>query len=162
MPKLGEPNFDWTAPCCETEYRRWTRQASFNFSGNQNKNKESQVSFLQTWLCKEGIKEPGYYDWAETDRANSDKIFIKIKEIIQPAYNTEIYRNQFYKLKQNMTQTLLDFYFEILHIYELCKFEDEGRCTEHKNCADSKKAIKDAQLKGIICIASEMTNYGKN
>ena len=34
MPKLGEPNFDWTAPCHEAEYRRWTRQASFNFSVN--------------------------------------------------------------------------------------------------------------------------------
>ena len=61
MPELGEPNFDSTAPYHEAEYSRWTRQASFNFSGNQNKNKESQASFLWTWLSEEGIKELGYY-----------------------------------------------------------------------------------------------------
>ena len=66
------------------------------------------------------------------------------KKIIHPVDNTEIYRNQFYKLKQNATQTFSDFYFEILHIYELCKFEDEGRCTDHKNCSYCKKGIKDA------------------
>ena len=105
MPKLGEPNFKWTAPCHEAEYRRWTGQASFNFSGNQNKKKESQASFLWTWLGEEGIKELGHYDWSETDRANPDKIFTKLKQIIHPVDNTEIYRNQFYKLKQNATQT---------------------------------------------------------
>ena len=111
MPKLGEPNFDCTAPCHEAEYRRWTRQASFNFSGDQNKNKESQASFLWTWLGEEGIKELGYYVWSETDRANPDKIFTKLKEIIHPVEYTEIYRNQFYKLKQNATQIFSDFYF---------------------------------------------------
>ena len=105
MPKLGEPNFDLTLPCCEAEYRRWTTQVSFNFSGNQKKNKESQASFLCTWLGEKGMKELGYYDWSETDRANPDKIFTKLKEIIHPADSTEIYRNQFYKLKQNATQT---------------------------------------------------------
>ena len=125
----------------------------FNLSGNQNKNKESQASFLWTWLGEEGIKELGYYDWSETDRANSDKIFTKLKETIHPVDNTEIYRNQFYKLKQNAPQTFSDFYFEILCIYELCKFEDEARCTEQKNCVDCKKTIKDAQLKDIIYIA---------
>ena len=50
-------------------------------------------------------------------------------------------------------KTFSDFCFEIIHIYELCKFEDEGRCTEHKNCADCKKAMKDAQFKDIIYIA---------
>ena len=76
MPKLGEPNFYWTEPCCEAEYRRWKRLASFNFSGNQNKNKGSQTSFLWTWLSEEGIKELGYYDSSETDRTNPHKIFI--------------------------------------------------------------------------------------
>ena len=63
MPKLGEPNFDCTAPCHEAENRSWIRQASFNFSGNQNKNKENQASFLWTWLGEEGIKELGLYNW---------------------------------------------------------------------------------------------------
>ena len=97
MPKLGEPNFDWTAPCREAEYRRWTKQASLNFSGKQTKNEESQASFLWTWLGEEGIKELGFYDWSETDRANSDKIFTKLKELIHPIDNTELKRNQFYK-----------------------------------------------------------------
>ena len=101
MPELGEPNFDWTGPCCEAGYRRWTRQASFNFSGNQNKNKENHASFLWTWLGEECIKELGYYDWSETDRANPDKIFTKLKVITHPVDNIEMYRNQFYKLKQN-------------------------------------------------------------
>ena len=135
MSNLGEANFDRSKPCHKAEYRRWTRQASFNFSGGQNKNKESQASFLWTWLGEEGIKELGYYDLSETDRANPDIIFTKVKEIIHPVDNTEFYRNQFYKLKQNATQTFSNFYFEILGIYELCKFEDEGRYTEHKNCA---------------------------
>ena len=39
MPKLGEPNFDCITPSCDAEYRRWTRQTTFNFSGNQNKKK---------------------------------------------------------------------------------------------------------------------------
>ena len=121
MPKLGDPNFDWTVSCHEAEYRRWTRQASFNFSGNHNKNK-SQVSFLWTWLSEEGIKELGYYDWSETDRANPNKIFTKPKDIIHPVDNTKIYRNKFYKLKQNASLTFSDFYFKILCIYELCKF----------------------------------------
>ena len=62
MPKLGQPNFDCTAPCHKAEYRRWTRQASMNSSANQNKNKESQASFLWTWLGEEGIEELGYYN----------------------------------------------------------------------------------------------------
>ena len=49
------------------------------------------------------MKELGYYDWSETDKANPDKIFTKLKEIIHPVDNMEIYRNQFYKLKQNAT-----------------------------------------------------------
>ena len=56
---------------------------------------------------------------------------------MHPVDDTEIYRNQFYKLKQNATQTFSDFYFEII-----CIYEDEGRCTKHKKCTNCKKKSK--------------------
>ena len=38
-------------------------------------------------------------------------------------------------------------------IYDLCKFEAEGRCSDHKDCAACKKSARDIRITDILTLA---------
>ena len=41
----------------------------------------------------------------------------------------------------------------LCHIYYLCTFEEEGRCSDHKACATCKKSARDIRITDILTLA---------
>ena len=153
MPILGEVKFNWDAPCREAEYNRWKENATRNFHANNNTKELSQSAFLWDWLGETGIRELSAHTWDESDKQKPNVIFQKLKAHCQPADNQTIYRNQFHMIRQSCSQTFSDLFHEICRIYDLCKFEEEGRCDDHKGCNDCQKAAKEIRIKDILMIA---------
>ena len=46
MPILGQPKFNWEAPCRGSEFLRWEETALTNFEGNGNNDTKRQAAFM--------------------------------------------------------------------------------------------------------------------
>ena len=50
MPILGQPKFNWEAPCRKAEFLIWEETAYINFEGNGNNDTKMQAAFMLDWL----------------------------------------------------------------------------------------------------------------
>ena len=50
-------------------------------------------------------------------------------------------------------KTFSDLYQEVCHIHHLYKFEEEGTCSDHKDCAACKKSGRDIRITDILTLA---------
>ena len=53
-------------------------------------------------------------------------------------------------IRQVLKRLFSDLYQEGCHIYDLCNFEEEGRCSDHKDCAACKKSATDIRKTDIL------------
>ena len=81
------------------------------------------------------------------------EIYKRLKDPIKPTEKNTIYRNQFYNLRQHASQTFSELLSELNLLYELWKFDDEGRCDSHKGCGNCKTTAKELCMKDALTLA---------
>ena len=64
-----------------------------------------------------------------------------------------LYKQQFFLIRQGSQETFSDLYQEVCCMYDLCKFEKEGRCIVHKDCSACRKSARDIRINDILTIA---------
>ena len=74
MSILGQPKFNWEAPCREAEFLRWEETAHINFEGNGNNDTKRQAAFMLDWLGQEGSRILELHNWSLEDKQNKKKI----------------------------------------------------------------------------------------
>ena len=112
--------------------------------------KKRQVVFLLDLLGQEGSRILELLNRSLEDKQNKQKITDAIKAKCQPQENTHLYKQQFFLIRQGSQETFSDLYQEVCHIYDLCKFEKEDRCSDHKDCAACKKSARDIRITDIL------------
>ena len=63
---------------------------------------------------------------------------------------------------QSPSETFSDLYQDVCCIYDVSKFEEEGRYGTHKDCQDYRQAGRDICIKDFLTLIIWMTNSGQN
>ena len=106
------------------------------------------------WLGQEGSRFLELHNWSLDDKQNKKKIIDTLKVKCQSQENAHLYKQQFF-LKY---ATFLKRHFQIctkkyVCIYDFCKFEEEGRCSDDKDCTACKKSARDIRIIDILILA---------
>ena len=109
------------------------------------------------WLGQEGSRIQELHNWSLEDKQNK-KIIHALKAKCQPQENIHVYKQQFFLIRQGSQVTFIDLYQEVCHIYDLCKFEEEGRCSDHKDSAGYKKSARDFRIADILILVIRDNN----
>ena len=63
-----------------------------------------------------------------------------------------MYKENFLLIRQGSQEAFSD-HQEVCHIYDCCKFKEEGRCCDHKDYAACKKSARDMRVTYILTLA---------
>ena len=138
MPKIGEPDFNWDAPCLAREYDRWMVCIEMNFFAHKEKDDKIMASYIYGWIGQKGRDDLAGLIWKEGEVWTSGKTLMKkMKELCRPSDNYMKYRRKHSLLTQG-TKAFKAFYSELKDLYKLCEMEEEQRCKEHGGCPECK------------------------
>ena len=150
MPKIGEPEFNWDAPCLAREYDRWMVYIEMNFFAHKEKDDKIMASYIYGWIGQKGRDDLGGLIWKEGEVWASGKTLMKkMTELCRPSDNYMKYRRKLSLLTQG-TKAFKAFYSELKDPYKLCEMEEEQWCEKHGGCPECKK--RDYQCKMITLI----------
>ena len=108
---------------------------------------------MLNWLGQEGSRILKLHDWSPEDKQNKEKIIDALKEKCQSQENAHLYKQQFLLIRQGCEATFSDLYKEVCCIYNICMLEEEGRCSDHKDCTVCKKSARDIRISDILTLA---------
>ena len=138
MPKIGEPDFNWDAPCLAREYDRWMVCIEMNFIAHKEKDGKIMASYIYGWIGQKGRDDLAGLIWKEGEVWTSGKTLMKkMKELCRPSDNYMKYRRKLSLLTQG-TKAFKAFYSELKDLYKLCEMEEEQWCEEHGGCPECK------------------------
>ena len=66
MPTVGNPIFNWNAPCLEQEFIRWEDVVDDNFRVNKTEN-EFKAALIRGWIGEKGTQYLHTYKWTRDD-----------------------------------------------------------------------------------------------
>ena len=81
MSKIGNPDFNWSAPSLEKEFIRFKRVARNNFIAHKTTNKEQQGSFLRGWIGDIGEEKLESFNWTDDNFYNPDEILERLQQV---------------------------------------------------------------------------------
>ena len=138
MPTIGEPEFNWDAPCWAREYDRWMVCIDMNFIVHKEKDDKIIASYVYSCIEQKGRDDLAGLIWKEGKVLTSDKTLIKkLKDLFKPSDNYMKYRRKLSLLTQG-TKAFKTFYSELKDLYKLCETEDKQWCDEHESCQDCR------------------------
>ena len=85
MSKIGNPDFNWSAPLLENEFIRFKRVARNNFIAHKTTSREQQGSFLRGCIGDIGAEKLGSFNWTDDNFYNPEEILVRLQEVIQPS-----------------------------------------------------------------------------
>ena len=85
MNKIGNPDFNWSAPSLEREFISFKRVARNNFITHKTTNKEQRGSFPRGWIGDIGEEKLQSFNWIDNNFYNPDEILERLQQVIQPS-----------------------------------------------------------------------------
>ena len=85
MSKIGNQDFNWSAPSLEKEFIRFKRVARNNFIAHKTTNNEQRGSFLRGWIGDIGEEKLESFNWTDDNFYNADEILERLQQVIQPS-----------------------------------------------------------------------------
>ena len=149
MPTVGNPIFNWSAPCLEQELIRWEDVVDDNFRVNKTEN-EVKAALIRGWIGDKGTQYLHKYKWTRDEWQNHELIMERLKEKIQPKG-----RNQRNKYKSDLdhfrqtTESFSEFWTELKRKVELAK-NKSTRCKDHKDCSSCLDGYMEEELMSLI------------
>ena len=149
MPTVGNPIFNWSAPCLEQELIRWEDIVDDNFRVNKTEN-EVKAALIRGWIGDKGTQYLRKYKWTREEWQNHELIMERLKEKIQPKG-----RNQRNKYKSDLdhfrqtTESFSEFWTELKRKFELAK-NKSTRCKDHKGCSACLDGYMEEELMSLI------------
>ena len=138
MPKIGEPEFNWDAPCLAREYDRWMVCIEMNFIAHKEKDDKILASYVYGWIGQKGRDDLAGLILKEDKVWTSGKTLMKkMKELCRHSDNYMKYKRKLSLLPQG-TKAFKAFYSELKDLYKLCEMEEEQWCEEHGGCPECK------------------------
>ena len=138
MPKIGEPEFNWDAPCLAREYGRWMVCIEMNFIAHKEKDDKILASYVYGWIGQKGRDDLAGLILKEDKVWTSGKTLMKkMKELCRHSDNYMKYKRKLSLLPQG-TKAFKAFYSELKDLYKLCEMEEEQWCEEHGGCPECK------------------------
>ena len=119
MAVLGDVKINRDASCKKADFVRCNKNAQIIFKTNKNTEKECQTAFLWDWLGATGKTVLECHKRSEADNENEDTIFDKLEQKCHPGSNKTLYKNHFFTVRQSPSETFLNLYHDICHIYDL-------------------------------------------
>ena len=101
MPTIGNPIFNWSAPCLKQELIRWEDVVDDNFRVNKTENE------FKAWIGDKGTQYLCKYKWARDEWQNHELIMERLKEKIQPKGRNQ--RNKYKSDLDHFRQTTENF-----------------------------------------------------
>ena len=149
MPTVGNPIFNWSAPCLEQELIRWEDVVDDNFRVNKTEN-EVKAALIRGWTGDKGTQYLRKYKWTRDEWQDHALIMERLKEKIQPKG-----RNQRNKYKSDLdhfrqtTESFSEFWTELKRKFELAK-NKSTRCKDHKDCSACLDGYMEEELMSLI------------
>ena len=82
MSKIGNPDFNWSAPSLEKEFIRFKRVARNNLLYI---NQQIEGSFLRGWIGDIDEEKLESFNWTDDNFYNPDEILERLQQVIQPS-----------------------------------------------------------------------------
>ena len=95
MSKIGNLDFNWSAPSLEKEFIRFKRVARNNFIAHKTTNREQQGSFLRGWIGDIDEEKLEFQLDQMTTSTTQMKYWKDLQQVIQPS--TTAQRNKYKK-----------------------------------------------------------------
>ena len=149
MPSIGNPIFNWSAPCLEQELIRWEDVVDDNFRVNKTEN-EFKAALIRGWIGDKGTQYLHKYKWTRDEWQNHELIMDRLKEKIWPKG-----RNQRNKYKSTLdhfrqtTENFSEFWTELKRKFELAR-NKSTRCNDPKNCSACLDGYMEEELMSLI------------
>ena len=96
MPTIGNPIFNWNAPCLEQQLIRPEDGVDDSFRVN-NADNDFKAALIRSWIGVKGTQYLLKYKWTREEWQNHEMIMERLKERIQPKI-----RNQRNKYKSDL------------------------------------------------------------
>ena len=139
MPTLGNPIYNWDAPCQEQELIRWKSVVEDNFKINKTAN-DDKAAFIRGWIGDTGVQKLRKFEWTGTEWDEYDKVMMRFKLVIQPTNRNQSNR---YSLELNnyrqTTETFTEFWTELKRKVYIGQRQFSRMCEDHKDCAGCKQ-----------------------
>ena len=152
MPTLGNPIYNWDAPCQEQELIRWKSVVEDNFKINKTAN-DDKAAFIRGWIGDTGVQKLRKFEWTGTEWDEYDKVMMRFKLVIQPTNRNQSNR---YALELNnyrqTTETFIEFWTELKRRFTLARDSFSRMCEDHKDCAGCKQRYWEVELMSKIYI----------
>ena len=147
MPTLGNPIFNWDAPCQEQKLIRWKSVVEDNFKINKTTNAD-KASFIRGWIGGTGVQK---FEWKGTEWDEYDKVMMKLRPEIQPANRNQSnrYAPELNNYRQ-ATETFTEFWTELKRRFTLARDSFRRTCEDHKDCAGSIQRYWEVELMSKI------------
>ena len=149
MPIIGNPVFNWSAPCLEQELIRWEDVADDNCQSKQNRN-EFKAALIRGLIGDKGTQYLCKFKWTREELQNHELIIERLKEKIQPKG-----RNQRNKYKSDLdhfsqtTESFSEFWTELKRKFELAR-NRSTRCNDHRNCSACLDGYMEEELMSLV------------
>ena len=149
MPTIGNPIFNWSAPCLKQELIRWEDVVDDNFRVNKTEN-EVKAALMRGLIRDKDTQYLHKYKWTRDERQNHDLIMERLKEKIQPKGRNQRnkYKSDLYCFRQT-TESFSEFWTELKRKFELAR-NKSTRCNDQKDCSACLDGYMEEELMSLI------------